>query len=50
MIHSLARGLPHPTRVGFVLLGFEPGDLLRVVFGLRICPGVKEVLKHVEGQ
>jgi hypothetical protein len=47
MMYSLAKGLHHPTRDGFFLLEFEPGDLLRVVFGLRICPRVKEVLENM---
>jgi hypothetical protein len=47
MINSLTEGLAHPTRKGFLLLQFEPGDLLRVIFGLRICSDVRHRLEQM---
>jgi hypothetical protein len=47
MIDSLAKGSAHPSRDGFFLLEFAPNDLLRLIFGLRVCPNVKDRLERM---
>jgi hypothetical protein len=47
MIDSLKKGEPHPGRNGYLLLQFEPGDLLRVIFGLRVNSDVKDRLQRM---
>jgi Protein of unknown function (DUF2971) len=47
VIDSLAKGSAHPTRDGFMLLEFQPSDLLRLIFGLRVCPSVKSRLERM---
>jgi len=50
VIESLQKANPHPNRAGFFLLKFEPTDLLRVIFGLRVCPQIETQLKQMLGR
>jgi hypothetical protein len=47
VIRALNTGDPHPKRKGFVLARFKAAHLLRVIFGLRVCPKVKAQLKQM---
>ena len=47
VMQSLAKGAPHPTRKGFVLVGFGPSHLLRVILGLRATTEVRIQLRQM---
>jgi Protein of unknown function (DUF2971) len=50
VIESLQKAHSHPNRAGFLLLKFEPTDLLRIIFGLRVCPQIETQLKQMLGR
>jgi len=47
VIESLQKANPHPNRAGFFMLKFEPTDLLRIIFGLRVCNQIETQLKQM---